>query len=138
MNTVKTYRVLYIDDDSDDLEMLDQAFRSLYSESELLQAQNGEEGLELLAAMRREDKLPCLIVLDINMPKLDGKQVFKRIKADEVLRAIPIVIFSTSDNAMDKMFFKARNVEYITKPLDYKRLLAVAKRLVEICDDGME
>ena len=133
MEKVKNTTILYIDDDEDDLEMLQEAIKEIDPSYEIVKAGNGEEGLSELYKMKENQTLPCLIVLDINMPKLDGKQTFQRIRADKALFNIPIVIFSTSSNKMDKMFFAGKNVEYITKPIHFPHLLQVAQKLLSYC-----
>lgn len=125
--------ILHIDDDSDDLDMLQTALHAIDPLYTILVARDGEEGLQLLSDMKNTGTLPCLIILDINMPKLDGRQTFQIIKKDPVLCPIPIVIFSTSSSSLDKLFFSAENVEYITKPYEYAHLLEVAKRLLSLC-----
>ena len=133
MEKVKNTTILYIDDDEDDLQMLQEAIRSVDASYQIVKASNGEEGLAELCNRKENETLPCLVVLDINMPKLDGKQTFQRIKADDVLSSIPIVIFSTSSNKMDRMFFAGKNVEYITKPIHFPHLQQVAQRLLSYC-----
>ncbi|RYZ30661.1 MAG: response regulator [Chitinophagaceae bacterium] len=133
METVKNTTILYVDDDQDDLEMLQEAIMSVDPSYQIVKANNGEEGLARLLEMKLHKTLPCLVVLDINMPKLDGRQTFQRIKADEALSNIPIVIFSTSSNKMDKMFFAGKNVEYITKPIYFPHLLQIAQKLLAYC-----
>lgn len=134
MNTPAKTCILYIDDDRDDFEMLSHAIHEIDSAHAILEATNGEEGLAVLNQMKTSGSLPCLIVLDINMPKLDGRQTFVRIKADPDLKNIPIVIFSTSSSEVDKLFFKSKNVEYLTKPYEYTHLVEVAKRLLNLCE----
>ena len=110
--------------------MLTQAINSIDPAMKLLSAANGEEGLRLLGQLKEADQLPRLIVLDINMPRLDGKRTFKQLRSDPALALIPVVVFSTSSSALDKLFFQHQNVEYITKPLHFEHLVAVAKRLL--------
>ncbi|HEX8314370.1 MAG TPA: response regulator [Flavisolibacter sp.] len=133
MRSGKNYTILYIDDDADDVQMLQEAIHTIDPAIELRKANDGEEGLSTLSDMEHGGQPPCLIVLDINMPRLDGRQTFKRIKADPRWMTIPIVIFSTSNNPMDKMFFGGKNVEYITKPISFSHLLQVAQRLLSFC-----
>ncbi len=123
--------ILYIDDDQDDIEMLQRALEIIDSSYQLQVANDGQKGLELLAILKQQGRLPRLIVLDINMPRMDGKMTFMNIKADSELAAIPLVIFSTSNSAMDKLFFQNKQVEYITKPVSFDHLVAVAKRLLK-------
>jgi two-component system response regulator len=124
-----------MDDDPDDIEMLQEAILSINPSYRLFEASDGKEGLKLLHEMKQSASLPCLIVLDINMLGLDGRETFLQLKKDKVLSTIPVVIFSTSNSPMDKLFFQGRNAEYITKPIQYNRLLDVARRLLAYCED---
>ena len=90
-------------------------------------------GISILNQMQKDGKLPCLIVMDINMPKLDGKQTFVKLKADQHFAAIPVVVFSTSSSAMDKMFFQSKGAAFITKPIRFEQLIAAATELLTYC-----
>jgi CheY-like chemotaxis protein len=127
-------KILHIDDDPDDQHLFRRAIRSIDQQSEIINATDGAEGIETLKSMKEENDLPCLIVLDINMPKINGRDACLMIKKDEVLSTIPLVIFSTSSSALDKMFFKGKNVEYITKPTDYDVLVEVAGKMLGYCN----
>ena len=127
--------ILCVDDDPDDLQLLREAIERIDSSYTIVEAYDGEDGLRRLNNMKESNQLPCLIVLDINMPKMDGKQAFVSIKSDEVLAQVPVVIFSTSNSAMDKMFFSKKNAEYITKPIDFFQLIEVANRLLSFCSN---
>ena len=67
------------------------------------------------------------------MPRMDGKQVFTVIKNDDNLSEVPVVIFSTSNSKTDKAFFTGKNVEYITKPVNFDNLIQVATKLLGYC-----
>jgi CheY-like chemotaxis protein len=133
MKQVSHSTILCIDDDADDLEMLQDAIYSVDTNYQLVKAYNGEEGLMALSRLKRTGQLPCLIILDINMPKIDGRQVFQFIKADVALRDIPVVVFSTSNSETDKSYFTGKQVEYITKPYCFSHLLQVAESLLSYC-----
>lgn len=130
---MKQRLILHVDDDIDDLHMLREAIQSIAPNFKIVQAVDGEEGLKKLQKMKLSSDLPCLIVLDLNMPRIDGKQAFTIIRGDERLSSVPVVILSTSDRASDKLFFQGQNVEYITKPLSFDRLVDVASKLVSYC-----
>lgn len=132
MNTVKN-TILCIDDDQDDRAMLLDAISSIDPSYQILEAGDGEKGLDMLQRLKEAASLPCLIVLDVNMPGMDGRQTFVKIKSDAVLSTIPVVIFSTSSSSVDRLFFQGEQVEYITKPIEHNRLLEVAKRLLSYC-----
>jgi CheY-like chemotaxis protein len=131
--SLNNHTILYIDDDRDDLQMLKEAVSRVDGSYHVVEATNGEQGLRHLENMKKDEKLPCLIVLDINMPKIDGRQAFRMIRNDKALSSIPIVIFSTSNSSIDKLFFDGKDVEYLTKPIDFISLLQVASKLLSYC-----
>lgn len=125
--------ILYVDDDPDDLAMLREAIQEVGIGFQILEAFDGVHALQLLHQMAKEDRLPCLIVLDINMPRMDGKQTLVAIQNDDLLASVPVVLFSTSSSPLDKTFSRAKNVELITKPIDYRALQGAASRLLSYC-----
>jgi CheY-like chemotaxis protein len=133
-NPAKNTTILYMDDDIDDLLLLQEAVQTVNASYRVLPATNGLDGLEKLSRMNQERNLPCLIVMDINMPQLCGRETFLQLKADPVLSTIPIVIFSTSSSAKDKAFFEAPNVVYLTKPINFAHLTEVARKLINFCN----
>jgi CheY-like chemotaxis protein len=88
--------VLHIDDDQEDWELLEQALKKLDPKIIVRQAENGRAALSLLKQSKHFHDLPCPIVLDLNMPGMNGKDVLKEIKNDEKLAALPLVIFTTA------------------------------------------
>jgi CheY-like chemotaxis protein len=128
--------IVCIDDDHEDVEMLKEAFRKLSVDYEFIQAKDGEVGLKLLREMSAKNEQPCLIVLDINMPRMDGRETFIALKKDPLLSGIPTVIFSTSSSPMDQMFFSKKNVEYFVKPIDFNKLSIVAGSFLKMCEEG--
>jgi CheY-like chemotaxis protein len=96
-----------------------------------------EDGAEAMAFLRREDKYskavrPDLILLDLNLPKMDGREVLAAIKADKNLRTIPVVILTTSEAEQD--ILKAYTLHancYITKPVDLEQFISVVTSIEE-------
>ena len=96
-----------------------------------------QDGVEALAFLRNQGKYvdalrPDLILLDLNMPKKDGREVLTEIKADEDLRRIPVLVFTVSSAEID--ILKAYNLQanaFITKPIDFDEFLSVVKSLEE-------
>lgn len=125
--------VLLIDDDKDDLELLQQALNDIHADHQIIEAHDGVEGLSLLRQLIQKKELPCLIVLDINMPRMDGRQTLIEIKSDKILSGIPVVIFSTSSSALDKTFFEKYDTAYFVKPINVQELKNTASRLIHIC-----
>ncbi|RYY87590.1 MAG: response regulator [Chitinophagaceae bacterium] len=128
------HTILYMDDDQDDLQLLREALNRVGADYKLLDAPDGVAGLELLHRLHASGELPCLIVLDINMPRMDGRRTFQALRQDPLLAHIPIVIFSTSNSELDKLFFRGKDVEYITKPIHFDNLVAVAEQMLHQCE----
>jgi CheY-like chemotaxis protein len=125
--------ILYVDDDQDDLALFREAVRAVDSHHLIVEAFDGLHALELLQQMRSRSELPCLIVLDINMPRMDGKQTLVALQKDEVLASIPVVLFSTSSSQLDKAFSETKRVELISKPFEFEALYRTVGRLLSYC-----
>jgi len=127
-------KVLFVDDDADDLLLIHDILKDIHTDYIIEEAHNGREALEILQRNREAGALPCLIVLDINMPIMDGKETLVQIRRTEGLKDIPVVVFTTSKSDLDKMFFQQYQVEMITKPPSYHELEKVVRRLLLNCD----
>lgn len=127
------HKILYIEDDLDDLEMVKMAFTRYKDVIELVHIPNGLEAIEFLKKLSPEDTLPCLIILDINMPVMDGKETLVRIKELETLQEVPVTLFTTSNSVIDQMFAKRWGAGFITKPLKYEELENLAEEFSKKC-----
>ncbi len=117
MKNVKL-RVLLIEDDAIEVMKLKRAITKLEFEHELIEAKNGEEALSIL---KDDHIIPDVIFLDLNMPKINGLGFLKILKDDEVLKYIPTVILTTSNNRRDVLACYSIGVAgYIIKPLKYE------------------
>jgi CheY-like chemotaxis protein len=125
--------ILCVDDDEDDLSLLREAIETIDNNYDIVEAFNGVHALELLQQMQEIGSLPCLIVLDINMPKMDGKQTLAQIKKHEHLKEVPLILFSTSNNQLDRLYCAHYGVELITKPSNLKSIQQEVKRLLQYC-----
>jgi CheY-like chemotaxis protein len=109
-----------IDDDADDQEIFSLALNQINDEFECQVASNGLEGLQQL---RKSKTLPDYIFLDLNMPKMNGKECLKEIKKNDRLKAVPVIIYSTSSSTMDMADTKALGATaFITKPFSLTEL----------------
>lgn len=123
------------EDDEDDRFFMDDAFRTIRCNGELRFVCDGEELMDYL--QRRGNfsdtalsPRPSMILLDLNMPRKDGRQVLAEIKADPELRNIPIVIWTTSDLEEDRVLcLNAGAADYITKPDNYRELEKIVEQL---------
>lgn len=128
------HRILCIDDDKDDLGILKEAFASLQKPIEIVEACNGEEGVDELNKLDEAGKTPCLVILDINMPKMDGREAVNTIKGIDKFKDIPLIVFSTSSSPLDKMFFTRKNINYYTKPTNFPNLKKMVSEFLELCE----
>lgn len=123
------------DDDPDDREFVREAFEKSGFEGEFRYVEDGGALLDYLrrsqgGAMSKEFQMPDLILLDLNMPRVDGYEALKLIKSDERLRRIPIVVLSTSDSEADIQQTYDEGVNsFITKPAGFEELVEMAGRL---------
>jgi CheY-like chemotaxis protein len=128
-------RILMAEDDPDDRLLLEEAFRDARFAGDLCFFEDGEA---LMQHLRRHghyadpalSPFPTIILLDLNMPKKDGRQALGEIKADPDLSKIPVIIWTTSDLDEDmKRCHEAGADNYITKPMSYEKLVETVKDL---------
>ena len=125
--------ILWADDDADDLQLMRDILVKSDRDFDIVEVHNGKEAINYLESSLQEGTLPCLIILDINMPVLDGKETLSLIKKSEPLRAIPVVVFSTSESKLDKIFCQRLGSEMITKPPSFSSLEATIMRMLGFC-----
>ena len=126
-------KILCVDDDHDDCLLLRESIQRL-SDVVVENAFNGEKALEVLENQKLSGDLPCLIVIDINMPLMNGIKTIESIKKDEQLKNIPVVVFSTSLKTLDEEYIKKQNIEAFTKPLEWSFYKEIAKKLLTYCE----
>ncbi len=116
-------RVLVVEDNPGDQRLTLEAFRELKMDVTPHLVKDGEEAISYLNSVKEIKNLrPTLILLDLNLPNKDGKEVLAEIKDDPELRDIPVVVFSTSGAAEDiKDSFDLKASGYITKPIDLEQ-----------------
>ena len=131
--TMKHRHILWADDDIDDLMLMRHVLQDLGDDYNIAEVHNGQEALDYLQAAKQSKTLPCLIILDMNMPVMDGKETLAKLKKDEDLKDIPVVFFTTSNSQMDKLYCKHNDVEMITKPPQYANLKEAVQRLLRFC-----
>lgn len=127
--------ILYVDDDADDQEFLKEAIESTNPAVKVALASNGLEALAYLSQRKESNfQLPNLIVLDINMPFLDGKQTLEKIKKEQGFRQVPVIIFSSSEKPADKQLFNSLDIEYFTKPTNLSYMNQIVTHMIRACD----
>jgi CheY-like chemotaxis protein len=130
---MKKNTILWADDDADDLQMMREILLRNNRDYSIMEVRNGKQALEYLEEAGKTASLPCLIILDINMPILDGKETLSIIKRSEAYKAIPVVVFTTSASELDKIFCQKLGTVMITKPPTFSTLEATVLKLLEFC-----
>lgn len=130
--------VLYADDDRDDIELLQDSFEQFSRNVDFHSFENGVEMISFLNALAPGDLKPCLIILDINMPLLNGKETLTRIRSMKEMHSVPVILFSTSSLQADKTFATSLDAGFITKPLDSLQMDSVVKRFIDQCTDEVQ
>lgn len=120
--------VLLVEDDSVDAMTVSRAFKDLKIANQLVIRLNGEEALDYLRGNSNEK--PCVILLDLNMPKMNGIEFLKIAKADEDMKKIPVIVLTTSKDDQDKVnSFELSVAGYIVKPVDYTKFVEAMRIL---------
>ena len=120
--------IMLVEDDNIDMMTIKRALKDLKVTNPLVHQVNGEEALNYLRSERNQR--PCFIILDLNMPKMNGIEFLKIIKADAELKQIPVVVLTTSKDEQDKMkSFQFSVAGYIVKPTDYIKFVEAVRTL---------
>ena len=134
MENATKHIILYAEDDKDDLDLVKDAFGQYNEQIELFHGSDGRETLQILHNLINKNMEPCLIILDINMPGMDGRQTLIQLKQSEKTRNIPVVMFTTSNSRLDKDFAVKWGADFITKPLKFGEVVSLADDFVRRCN----
>ena len=132
LEKLKPVEILLVEDSPGDVRLTKEALKDSKVANTITVA---EDGVEAMALLRREGKYaesvrPDLILLDLNLPRKDGRQVLEELKADEALKSIPVIILTTSQ--ADEDIIRTYNLHancYITKPVDLDKFLEVVRTI---------
>ncbi|GAA4811488.1 response regulator [Litoribaculum gwangyangense] len=128
MKEMKNLNILLIEDDMIEVMKLNRAVSSLKLEHKIIEANNGEEALRIL---QNKKNLPDIILLDLNMPKINGIEFLNILKKDEVLRYIPTIVLTTSSNQKDLLeCYEIGIAGYVLKPLRYEDYISKIEKLL--------
>ena len=124
--------VLLVEDDPGDVMMTREAFQDYKLHNQLHVV---SDGAEAMAFLRQEGEYagrprPDLVLLDLNLPRMDGRQVLEAIKSDPELASIPVVVLTTSENEDDVLrSYSLHANAYVTKPVDFARFIEVVRQI---------
>lgn len=127
--------ILLVEDNPDDVELTIRAFKKNNISNKMIIAKNGVEALDYLFGKglyegREINDLPILIILDLNLPKIDGLEVLKAIRQNEITKLLPVVILTSSNQEEDvAASYKLGANSYLPKPVDFNNFMEVVKLL---------
>jgi CheY-like chemotaxis protein len=127
--------ILLVEDNQDDVELTRIAFHEAKVANHLVIARDGAEALDYLFARgahadRDPGDLPSIVLLDLNLPKIDGREVLQAIRENERTRSLPVVVLTTSAEPFDLESTYALGVNsYIQKPVDFERFVWAVKQV---------
>lgn len=118
--------IIYVDDDFDDKELMKELFTPISDYNLVIL----DDGLDLLQYLQKREDVPALIILDINMPVVDGKKSIRTLKESKRYKDIPVVMYSTTTNAQEIEWYKLLGVDVITKPTSYADFQAITEKFI--------
>lgn len=122
------FKILLVEDDPADAGLVRIALRDTKIVCDVVHARDGVEAMEILRADQKNGAPPDLVLLDLNMPRMDGRQVLQAMRADAGLRTIPVVVLTTSDADRDVAASYALGANsFVTKPMDVDEFCAVMR-----------
>jgi len=131
-----TGEILVVDDDKEDHLILEEYFRSVGVENRVHYVSNGKLALEYLEANGR-NSLPRLVIMDLNMPIMNGTQALMHMKQSFKLKNVPVIIFSTSENETEKRkCLSLGAVDYVVKPVTYEEGLSMVSKFASFLDEA--
>jgi CheY-like chemotaxis protein len=124
--------VLLVEDDPGDVLLIKEAFEFNKVHNNLHVVSDGEQALEYLRRQgeHAEALRPDLVLLDLNLPRKDGREVLAEVKQDETLRTIPVVVLTTSEAEEDVLkSYQLHANAYVTKPVDFERFVSIVRQI---------
>ena len=122
--------ILLVEDNPMDVDLTKRAFARHKLANPIEVARDGEEALTYLSHWETDDPLPVVVLLDLKLPKVDGLEVLRRIKAHPQFRTIPVVILTTSEEDRDiQTAYEVGVNSYIVKPVGFEKFLEVAAHI---------
>lgn len=126
-----------VDDDMEDQQIIKDTFNDLGYGLSIHFESTGEQAIGYLQECRTAGHFPCLVVLDLNMPKMNGRQMLNYLKNDLNFRDIPVIIYSTSLNPLERDQCMALGAHsYVIKPITYTQSIDTAKMFYSFCNEA--
>jgi len=130
--------VLYADDDPEDRELVTDAFKPYSHHVEVITFPDGMALLSYLRSLPPLDPTPCLIIIDINMPLLNGRETLEQLRQIARFDPVPAVLFTTSSMHHDRNFALRHKAGFITKPIDIGQLEQITDQFISHCTEEIQ
>ena len=138
-------KILLVEDSKDDILLIQRAFNKtkLAEKFELIVAQDGNQALTYLhdidITFSQQDKIPMILLLDLNLPKMNGFEILQRIRSNDKTKLIPVIVFTSSKENQDitKSYLLGAN-SYVRKPIDSGKFTSILQQIVSYWGDVNE
>lgn len=130
--------VLYADDDPDDIQLVSESFEKYAQNVEIVTVNDGVAALSYLEQLPPFSPAPCLVILDINMPLMTGKEVLIHLRDNEKFADVPVILFTTSSLPADRAFANKYKAGFVTKPLNSGQMDRITNEFIEHCPDDIQ
>jgi len=125
--------IIFVDDDADDLEMITGFFKEFNSNTSVMVFNDGKEVIQYLDDFANSSTKPVLIVLDINMPRLNGRETLVAIRKNSNYKTIPVVIYTTTITDNDRQFYENHGASCVHKSTNMEGVKQTARILADFC-----
>lgn len=121
------------DDDADDLELVSGFFKEFNPDVTVVELHDGREVIHFLSSLSEDDALPLLLLLDVNMPRFNGKETLLALRNILRFQYLPAVIYTTSTGDSERAFFEDIGASWVTKPGTMDGVRQTAKVIADFC-----
>lgn len=135
INNFNEFEILLVEDNKTDRELIFWALKKHNLDKKVFAVKNGEEAIDYIFATnqyieRKVCPFPRVVILDLKLPKVNGIEVLKRIKSNERTRAIPVVVFTSSQGEKDRLeSYNSGTNSFVTKPINFEKFIQVVSEI---------
>ena len=126
---------LYVEDDEEDVILLKEMLEMTRSRSKFISVKNGFEAIKFLQGIKTGESFPVMILMDIQMPRLNGKETLEFLKSDDLYCLIPVIMFSVIQNPDNAIYFGKMRTEVMTKPGNFRSWKETLKKIDSYMDE---
>ena len=135
--TSTTHVLVYVDDDPDDLQLVEDTLLPYSDTIAVRTFDTGSEAYTFLLGLEEQQEKPCLVLLDMNMPGLSGRELLPILRTIPFFDDVPVTLFTTSNAQHDYSFALRHNAGFITKPMTYQQMDLIAEQFLSHCSPAV-